>query len=141
MRVVLDTNVIISAILSKKSKPGRILEMAIQGKFLLVMSPNIWKEAERVFQYPKIAKELKQRDISLKEIKSFLSILKDISMTVPGDITVEAVAEDPMDNPIIACAHEGEADFIISGDHHLIALQEYKGIRIISPETFLGIIR
>ncbi|NBJ14768.1 MAG: putative toxin-antitoxin system toxin component, PIN family [Dehalobacter sp. 4CP] len=140
MRIVFDTNVIVSAILSKKSKPGRILEMAIQGKFLLVVSPYIWKEIERVFQYPKIVKELRQKNISPEDINEFLSILEDLSLTVPGNITVEAVKNDPSDNAIIACAVEGEADFIISGDHHLTDLEAYRHTRIVNPETFLRII-
>ncbi len=140
MRIVFDTNVIVSAVLSKKSKPGRILEMVIQGKFLLVMSPYIWDETKRVFQYPRIVKELKQRDISPGEIKAFLSILKDLSLTVPGNVAVEAVKDDPLDNPIVACAVEGEADFIVSGDHHLTDLEAYRHIKIVNPETFLRII-
>jgi len=140
LRIVFDTNVIVSAILSKKSKPGRILEMAIQGKFLLVVSPYIWKEIERVFQYPKIVKELRQKNISPEDINEFLSILEDLSLTVPGNITVEAVKNDPSDNAIIACAVEGEADFIISGDHHLTDLEAYRHTRIVNPETFLRII-
>jgi len=140
VRVVFDTNVIVSAILSKKSKPGRILEMAINGNFLLVMSPFIRKEIERVFQYPKIVKEFKQKNISLEEINEFLSILEDLSLTVPGNITVEAVKNDPSDNAVIACAVEGEADFVVSGDHHLTDIEAYRHIRIINPETFLRII-
>ena len=140
MRIVFDTNVIVSAVLSKKSKPGRILEMVIQGKFLLVMSPYVWDETKRAFQYPRIVKELKQRDISPGEIKAFLSILKDLSLTVPGNVAVEAVKDDPLDNPIVACAVEGEADFIVSGDHHLTDLEAYRHIKIVDPETFLRII-
>jgi len=140
LRIVFDTNVIVSAVLSKKSKPGRILEMVIQGKFLLVMSPYVWDETKRAFQYPRIVKELKQRDISPGEIKAFLSILKDLSLTVPGNVAVEAVKDDPLDNPIVACAVEGEADFIVSGDHHLTDLEAYRHIKIVDPETFLRII-
>jgi len=140
LRVVFDSNVIVSAILSKKSTPGRILEMAIQGKFLLVMSPYIWDEMERAFQYQRIVKVLKQKDIPPAEIKAFLSILKDISLTVAGSVAVEAVKDDPLDNPIVACAVEGEADFIVSGDHHLTDLGAYRHIRIVNPAIFLGII-
>ena len=59
-----------------------------------------------------------------------------VALITPGAILVEAVAVDPADDMVIACALEGQADFIISGDHHLTDLESYRGIKIIDPATF-----
>ena len=57
----------------------------------------------------------------------------------PGQLDIDAIPDDPSDNMILACAVEGWADFIISGDHHLTDLKIFQGITIVNPATFLKI--
>ena len=68
-----------------------------------------------------------------------LKLLKAAIIT-PGEILAEGVSDDPADDMIIAGALEGHADFIISGDHHLTDLEDYQGIKIVAPSTFLALI-
>ena len=63
--------------------------------------------------------------------------MRDLAEWVPGNTSVEAVAADPDDNAVVACAIEGKADCIITGDAHLLALKSFRQISIVSPATFL----
>jgi hypothetical protein len=58
---------------------------------------------------------------------------------VGGNETVEVIKDDPADNKYLACAFEGEADYIVSGDHHLLDIENYKEIEIIKAKGFLRI--
>ena len=58
---------------------------------------------------------------------------------VEGGEAVNVISDDPSDNKYLACAHEGEADYIVSGDHHLLDLKSYKGIKILKAKPFLDL--
>ncbi len=73
------------------------------------------------------------------EIDRFLNAYINIARMTPGGLRIDAVAADPSDNKYLACAVEGNAAFIISGDRHLTDLQSFRGIRITSPAEFLKI--
>ena len=139
MKVVFDTNVLLSAILTPHSPPARLLQLSLEGKFRLVISLQIMQELARVIRYPKLTKLLKKRRLTPGDIDNFLEKLRKIVTWTPGKLKLEAVSEDPADDMVLACAVEGEADFIVSGDHHLTDLQTFQGIRIVDPATFLGI--
>jgi len=136
MKIVLDTNQLISAILTPDGKSAMILDEILAGTFTLVISPKIIKEAEKVLSYPKLVKLLKKRDVSPETIKALLDKIQVIGIMTYDSLLVDAIRDDPSDNIILACAVEGEADFIISGDHHLTDLKTYQGIIIIDPATF-----
>jgi putative PIN family toxin of toxin-antitoxin system len=131
IRVVLDTNTLISAVGWKYSKPRRILETCLSGKYMLVESPGLLKEFVAVMERPKFnfipeeqKKELVVRLINHCEIvepKKKLNILKS----------------DPADNKVLECALEGKAQYIISGDNHLLRLKDFMGIRIVTADEFL----
>jgi hypothetical protein len=138
MRVVLDTNGFVSALIAPQSIPAKILSLAREGKFALVISSKIIQEIRRVLGYPKIATRLEKHQVSTDEVEVFLERITQAAHLTPGILQVEAVQDDPADNDILACAVEGEAEFVISGDHHLTDLQSFQGIRIVDPATFLG---
>ena len=75
-----------------------------------------------------------------KQIRHSIKLLKEFVKISPGAIEVDVVKADPGDNKIIACAVEAQAQFIISGDHHLIDLGTYENIRIVNPDLFLKLI-
>ena len=139
MKVVFDTNVLLSAILTPHRAPAQLLQLALEGKFQLLISPEIMQEFVRVIRYPKLTKLLKKRRLTPKDLEDFLEKLGKIVIWTPGKLRLEAVSEDPADDIILACAVEGGADFLVSGDHHLTDLQTFQGIRIVDPATFLGI--
>jgi putative PIN family toxin of toxin-antitoxin system len=140
IRVVLDTNVFVSAILTPEGPPAKILEMALAGNIRLVISPPILREIGQVFQHPKIQNLLKKRGITPKEVeKVVLKILKASFLTL-GQLSLEGFSRDPADDMVISCAVEGEANFIISGDRDLTDLESFNEIRILAPAAFLNLL-
>ena len=140
IRAVFDTNVFISGLLNPNGLPAKLLELALQGKFRLIFSPPILQEVEKVLAYPKIKRILKKSKIRPNEIEDVLGKLLKVVTLSPGRLTMKAIPEDPSDNMILACALEGRADFIVSGDHHLKDLKNFQGIQIVDPAGFLKII-
>lgn len=141
IRAVLDTNVWVSALLTPGHPPAKILEFSLTGKVRLIISPGIIREIGRVWQYPKLKKALKKQQITSQEVEDIILKLLRVALITPGAILAEAVSGDPADDMVIACALEGKADFIISGDHHLTDLESYQGIKILAPATFYELLR
>lgn len=140
IRVVLDTNVFVSALLTPDSPPAGILELALEGQLRLVISPGIIREIGLVFQYPKVKKSLKKHRLTEEEVaETILKILKIATIT-PGAEIAKGVSPDPGDDMVLSCAVEGRADFIISGDQDLTELDSYQGIRIVAPGIFLKLL-
>ena len=140
IRVVLDTNVFVSALLISDSPPARILELALEGQLRLVISPGIIREIGLVWQYPKIIKSLKKHRLREDEVaETMLKILKIATITSGAEIA-KGVSPDPGDDMVLSCAVEGRADFIISGDQDLTELNVYEGIRIVTPAGFLKLL-
>jgi hypothetical protein len=136
MKVVIDTNIFISAVFKPESKPAQIVELIKQGKITLLISHDILVEFRRVLLYPA---SVKRHGLDQKQIKQALKEIARGAVITPGVIIVNAVNNDPTDNKFIACALEGMADYIISGDRHLRDLKTYKRIKILSPHEFLEI--
>lgn len=135
IRVVIDTNVLVSALISKKpSPPLDIYNLLKSADFLLITSPAILKELEEVINRQTIIK-LHQR--TQEQIEEILHKITETSYIVPGLISVDVVKDDPDDNKFIAAALEGKADYIISGDKHLLNMKEYQRIKIFSPAEFI----
>jgi putative PIN family toxin of toxin-antitoxin system len=139
-RIVIDTNILVSAILTTKGNPAKILKHVLEGKLNLIISPAILKETQQVLRYPRLVKLMKKNKITMKEVYDFLDKMSKVAVITPGQLDIDAIPDDPADNKILACAMEGEADYIISGDHHLTDLKIFQGIKIMNPSTFLKII-
>ncbi len=136
VRVVLDTNVVVSAYLVSTGKPALILSAARQGKVDICLSEEILQEIKRTLLRPKLQKIHKSTP---QEIDRFLRAFAEVVDLVPGMMQVDEVDDDPDDNKVLACALEGKADFIVSGDHHLTDIGSFRGIPIVKPDAFLGI--
>ena len=68
------------------------------------------------------------------------SFLYEGTILTQGFYQVTKIKQDPEDNKFIGCAVEGEADYIVSGDRHLLSLKSYKGIQILNAESFLRVL-
>ena len=136
MKVVIDTNIFISTVLKPESTPAQVVKIIKQGKITLLISHDILSEFKRVLLYPAI---VKRHGLNQKQISQALKEISQGAIFTPGVIKVNAVKKDPTDNKFIACALEGQADFIISGDHHLTDLKTYQKIKIVNPFDFLEI--
>ncbi len=139
IRVVLDTNVFISGFLTPKSPPADILTLIVQGRLRLVLSASIASEIKAVLDYPKIRKILQKRGLSKDEINIGLARLEKLAIFTLGKLKIAAVEKDPSDNIFLSAAIEGRADYIVSGDRHLIEIESFRGIPIVTPAEFLDV--
>lgn len=137
IRAVLDANVFVSAALSPAGTPARVLAAWRAETFALVTSPAILTEIERVLQYPKIARRHGWPPARIREV---VGELAHFSISTPGELTLAVVAADPADNRYLECAVEGAAEYLVSGDEHLLSLEEYQGIRLVRPREFLRVL-
>lgn len=137
IRIVLDTDLFVSALLKPDSNPDIILHLVKDEKVLLLMSDSICHEISRVLTYPKIRKRL---TVSGEELKNFVQLLGTVAIITPGTLNLPPIDADPDDTKYLVCAVEGHADYIVSGDHHLTDLVMYRGIRIVTPVDFIQIV-
>lgn len=136
IRAVLDANVIVSAILSPKGIPARILNAWRDEKFLLLISRAILDEICRVLQYPKI--KMRHR-WSEQKIQILLDDLSRLAILTPGKLSLKIIADDPSDNRYVECAVEGHANYLVSGDDHLLKLGTYEEVLIATPRIFVDV--
>ena len=137
IRAVLDTNVIVSGVLSKKGIPARILRAWLEDRFHLVTSRAILEELRRVLRYPKISRRHGWSDLQILE---FVEDVTGLAILVPGELRLAVVSEHPSDDRYLECAVEGQAGYIVSGDRHLVGLAQYEGVEILSPSAFLKLL-
>ena len=135
--VVLDTNVFVSGFLNPQGTPATILDRVLDINLLLLLSPQIIEEIKRVFAYKKIVQLLEKADKTTMDAIEFVEDICKIAFITLGTYQVETIKDDPSDNMFLSCALEGRADYIISGDSHLLALEDFQGIHIVSPNEFL----
>lgn len=138
LRAVLDANVMISALIQPKGASGQIIASLLEeSSFELIVSPAILAEVRRSLSYRKVRKYIKASD---EDLELWVASLELIAQPVEGNLRVNAVAEDPDDNKYIEAAVEGLAQFIVSGDRHLLSLKSYQDIRIVTPRVFLDLL-
>jgi uncharacterized protein len=126
-RVVLDTNVLVSALLFKGRVSG-FVTLWQQGKLAPLLSKETFEELNKVLTYPKFSLDREEiRGIVEDEVLPFFEIVEPI----------EGVCPDPDDDPFIACAVSGGAEFVVSGDGQLVGLKQYKRVRFVTPSEFL----
>ena len=124
-RVVLDTNVIVSAALPG-SRLHSLVEAWQQGRVQPLVSREIFDEYLRVLAYPKF--RLSPEDIRLLLEHDLLPYVEFVKVTSRVDV----IRDDPTDNAFLACALDGRADAIVSGDHHLLELRSFRGIPVMT---------
>ena len=131
MKIVIDTNIYISAIFWG-GKPREVVDQGRSGEILIFTSPGI--ESEIV---EKLSNKFK---LTEDEVKNILMDFSTFTIPTVVSLHIEAVPEDPEDNKFIECAHTCKADYIVSGDRHLLSLKEYAGIKILKASDFLSIV-
>ena len=137
MIIVLDTNVIVSALLSQSGAPSEIFNLWEEDEFSVVISIRLLNELEHTLKYPKVIKYLK---LSEEELRLFLDHFRTFASVVEPELTLEVIKNDPDDNRVLECAVAGKASYIVTGDKHLLELEEYQGIEILSPSSFLTLL-
>lgn len=138
LKVVLDTNQFVSGIISKDGPSAKTLEEWKHHAYILIISKEIIAEINRTLSYPYIAQKY---HITNEDIKSLITLLEHESVIISKTPKINVVKNDPDDNKIIACAICAEANYIVSGDKHLLTLQRYKNIAIVTAPDFLKILK
>lgn len=140
LRVVLDSNVLISVFLAETQtqlstelyRQCAMSDMLYTAEAILEETRGVLLERERI----------RRRYAYLdEEVEQFIVLVREDSMVVSELPAVHAVERDPDDDVIVACAIAADADYIVSRDKDLLDLGEYQGIKIVSPEVFIAVLR
>ncbi|MGB3306662.1 MAG: putative toxin-antitoxin system toxin component, PIN family [Thermomicrobiales bacterium] len=137
MRVVLDTNVIVSGVVGirrRESVPGQILRLFHAKRIEVITSDVLLAEVERTLSLDYFAQRTERWDRA-KTLDTFRE--EGIKTTVT--VNVEGVASHPEDDLILATALSAHVDYLVTGDKQLLARDGYEGLRIVSPRDFLGL--
>ena len=132
MKVVLDTNVLVSALLKRDSVPGRVLQAVWDGAIELILSDELRDELGAVLDYPKIRRRLEAQAV---DVKLFMELLPFFTTNVTlGDVSVPR-PRDADDWMVLATFVAGQGDWLITGDADLLAFAER--FAIIRPAEFV----
>jgi|SRR3989344_7075655 len=129
MNVVLDTNILISALGWPNGNEAKILNLCYAKKLVLLMSPDLIEEFYDVASRPKLG-------FVLSEIEDFIASILEICKFINPQEKIEIIQDDS-DNRLLELAYEGKSDLIITGDEHLLKLGEFKGIKVLRSIDFL----
>ncbi|OKY77434.1 MAG: PIN domain containing protein VapC [Candidatus Methanohalarchaeum thermophilum] len=132
MKIVSDTNVIVSAIFWEGNE-SEIIELIEEGELKLITSPPILNELRKVLSYDKFG-------LDEEEINNLIEYILFLAETISPKQDLDIIKEDTSDNKFLECAKEGEADYIVSGDQHLLKIEEFKGTKIVNAKELLEIL-
>jgi putative PIN family toxin of toxin-antitoxin system len=135
LKIVLDTNVWVSALIWG-GKPATIIEAAEQRSINIFVSEPVIEEISQVLSYPKIEKIYRPQ---LTRHHLMEQVLKNANF-VEVTTNLNVIKEHPADDKIIECAASAKADYIVSGDKHLLNVGSYKKVQIISVNEFMKLI-
>jgi putative PIN family toxin of toxin-antitoxin system len=127
LKIILDTNVLIASCFNRRSASARIIDGCIEGEYKLVISSRLRREAELILKNVKAGEEF---------LKGIRELFGNAYLVRPTR-RVFAVEEDPEDNKFLECACEGNADYLITSDRHLLRLGVFEQTRICKPTQFL----
>lgn len=138
LRAVLDANLVVSALIRPVGPPGRVLARYLRrGDFQVVMSRPILDEIRASLRYPKVRRYIR---FSNEQIELFLVAIEILADRVEPAPVAGTVPADPDDEIYLAAAVGGGATHVVSGDRHLLDLEEFRGIEILRPRPFLDLL-
>jgi hypothetical protein len=136
MRLVLDTNIYVSSLISGKGNPAKIVNWWLSGAFEVLVTQAIIDEILRVTGYERIQKKY----AAVRENRlEFAALIADQAVWVEATEQIDVVAADESDNRYLECAVAGSAQYIVTGDVHLLDLKVHEGIRILTPAAFVAL--
>lgn len=129
MRVVADTNILVSALLFGGTSE-QVFLAGLRREIQLLTSPSLLKEFEKV---------LKDKfKLNIHLVREIIEEVVDVAEIVEVSSHIKAISYPDEDNRVLECAVDGKAEFIVTGDtRHILPLKEYGGIKILSPSEFL----
>lgn len=137
MRAVVDINVFVARLLAPVGAPTQVFDLWEAQAFDLVVSEPILVEYARVLAYPHLARRLQ---LDAPAIAELIAALRQLAILVEPTESLTVIESDPADDRFLDCAVEGGAEYIVSGDKHLLQLVEYRGIQILPPAAFVTLL-
>jgi putative PIN family toxin of toxin-antitoxin system len=134
VRVVLDANVLVSAVISTAGPPREIVTAWVDERFELIASPELLDELRDVLQRPRL-----RRWVSLETATEFIAGLAEDAVIVEDPPSRPALTADPDDDYLVALARTAQADYLVSGDHHLLELVDPEP-PVLTPREFLDLL-
>lgn len=131
-KAVFDTNILVSAWFWEGNE-SKLIESVEEGFIHGYSSKQLVEELCRTLRYPKF-------NLSQDEVESIRNYYLLIFKIVSPKQAINIILEDPSDNMVLECALEAEADYIVSGDHHLLNVGEFRGVKIVTAAELLKII-
>lgn len=130
MRAVLDTNVLISAFVFPGGPPEHVYRRGLEGRLTLITSRPLLSELGRVLT--------DKFDWEAPYAEEVLTQLVRVAVVVDPIEQIDDITDDPADNRVLEAAVEGDAVVIVSGDRHLLTLDTWRGIRILTPAAVMS---
>jgi len=137
MRAVVDTNILVRALIRPQGTVGPILLHLRRGDYTLLYSDAILEELVDVLNRPRIRDKY---GLSEADIRTVIALILLRGEYVAPHITIHA-CRDPHDDKFLEVAVSGQADVIVSGDEDLRVLSPFRGIPVVSPREFLAMLR
>ncbi len=138
LRAVFDTNVVLSGLFSRGTLTAKLQDLWFTQAFLLVSSPAILRELAHVLASP----HLRHRFLNPQaRLRRFVQMVFRKAILTQDLYTTDRLTVDPTDNKFLAAALEGQADYIVSRDPHLLNLKHFHTIQIVQPPAFLHAVR
>ncbi|MHB2037263.1 MAG: putative toxin-antitoxin system toxin component, PIN family [Nitrososphaerales archaeon] len=134
MDVVFDVNILVSALISE-GKPKQLWLKAVHGEFELVSSKGIIDDFVEVMGRSKF-----ERYVDDGDMLDFVQALSATAKFVRTKSKFKIVKEDPEDDVILATAYDGDAEYVVSGDRHLLNMKEFRGIKIVTADKMIQIL-
>ena len=138
-RAVLDSSVLVSAFLTPHGTSGQVLDAAERREFVLCLSQEIISETRHSLT-TKTRRIRRYYDYPDKRIEAYVESLVVQAEMVSNLPEIRVVALDPKDDVIVATAIKAKADYLVSGDRHLLALGSHGRIRMLTPRQFLDLL-
>ncbi len=132
-RVVLDTNTLSSGLLWDGNE-SMVIEKAEKKEIKLFISYQMLEELEGVLKRKKFSKKLEGKEYTVEKAVAKIAL---IATLIEPNVDIDIIKEDPDDNKVLECAVSARATVIVSGDSHLLNLNNYAGIQIISTVDFI----
>jgi len=132
LKIVLDTNVLVSAFLKPHSKPARIMRLVLQGDIQIIINEPILAEYLEVLKRPKF-------DLNLENVQTIIDFIRSKEVNAPS-LAESFDLPDSSDEPFLEAALASTADVLITGNRKHFPKRSCKGQKVVTPTEFLNVL-
>lgn len=139
IRAVIDTNLFVSGLFADRGATFQLQELWVKGAFELAVSEEILREVRNTLLKPSIEERLCFDKEGIDEV---ISLIREKAFIVTDDLyKTDKIKKDASDNKFLGCGLETKADYIVSGDNHILEIKHFHGIQIVDAKTFVKIFK